>query len=621
MHKDTKARGHRPGALVHLYRDLWGLVRGERRVFVGAVLLLISAQVTLLSVPYVSGRALNALQLRGLDGLRDAAAWLGVTLLIAGASWVLHGPGRILERRAALTIRRRMSALLTQQLFSLPLSWHESHHSASTAHRVQQSTHALSGFAQSQYIYLNSAVRLVGPLIALWCIQPVVGYAAALGLALILYSVVGFDRAMLRLAHQENDAERSYAATLTDTLGNATTVYALRQARAVMARLERRLVAIFVPLRRSILLNEVKWCTVDLSSRALSCGLVALFAWASVRSAGHGVGRATLLLGSIYMVWEYGQQAGGVISAIASHFQTFARQQADYASADVIRESAARESGTASCAPLHTPQWQQLTLRDLTFRHSGAADKATLDGIRLSLKRGRRYALIGGSGCGKSTLLRVLAGLYQAERVALEADGRVTEVSPREVAHRLRATATLIPQDAEVYEGTLGENLALCERLDGAPDAQLYAPALESACANFVDSLQSALEAPIAERAANWSGGQRSRIALARGVLAAGGSPLVLLDEPTASLDPATEAQVYTNLFAQFSAACLVSSVHRLSLLERFDEVLVMRDGRLVAQGSVDELTLGCPEFQRLTAALRRESAAEEGPPSRSNAA
>jgi ABC-type multidrug transport system fused ATPase/permease subunit len=58
-----------------------------------------------------------------------------------------------------------------------------------------------------------------------------------------------------------------------------------------------------------------------------------------------------------------------------------------------------------------------------------------------------------------------------------------------------------------------------------------------------------------------------------------------------------------------------------LSLLERFDEVLVMRDGRLLAQGSVDELTLGCPEFQRLTAALRRESGAEEGPPSRSNAA
>jgi ATP-binding cassette, subfamily B, bacterial len=617
----TRGRGHRPGALFHLYRDLWRLVRGERRVFVGAVLLLISAQVTLLSVPYVSGRALNALQLQGVDGLREAGLWLALALLVAGGSWVLHGPGRILERRAALTVRKRMSASLTEQLFSLPLGWHESHHSASTAHRVQQSTHALSGFAQSQYVYLNSAVRLIGPLIALWCIQPVVGYAAALGLALILYSVVGFDRAMLELAHQENDAERTYAATLTDTLGNATTVYALRQARALMVRLEQRLVAIFAPLKKSILLNEVKWCTVDLSSRALSCGLVALFAWAAVRAAARSNVHATLLLGSVYMVWEYAQQAAGVISAIASHFQSFARQQADYASADIIRDAAVSAGEAGVAAQLRTPRWEQLIVRDLTFRHSSVAERATLDGVRLSLRRGRRYALIGSSGCGKSTLLRVLAGLYQAERIALDVNGEVTEVCPREVAHRLRGIATLIPQDAEVYEGTLGENLALCERLDGQPAPALYLPALETACANFVDFRHSVLEAPIAERAANWSGGQRSRIALARGLLAAGGSPLVLLDEPTASLDPATEAQVYTNLFAEFAEACLISSVHRLTLLDRFDEVLVMREGRLIAQGTVDELTLGCLEFQRLTTALRRENGAEQAPPSRSNAA
>jgi len=91
-------------------------------------------------------------------------------------------------------------------------------------------------------------------------------------------------------------------------------------------------------------------------------------------------------------------------------------------------------------------------------------------------------------------------------------------------------------------------------------------------------------------------------VALARGVLAATGSSLVLMDEPTASLDPATEARVYTNLFAAFAGSCVVSSIHRLSLLGRFDEVLVMRDGRLVAQGTPDELALSCSEFQRLTA-------------------
>ena len=107
MRNSTEARVPRPGAVFRLYRDLWLQMRGERRVFVGAVVLLILAQVVLLSVPYISGRALNALQLNGTAGLREAGIWLSMVLFVACGSWLLHGPGRILERRAALLIRQR----------------------------------------------------------------------------------------------------------------------------------------------------------------------------------------------------------------------------------------------------------------------------------------------------------------------------------------------------------------------------------------------------------------------------------------------------------------------------------------------------------------------------------
>jgi ATP-binding cassette subfamily B protein len=172
--KPTEARVPNPGAVLHLYRDLWRLLRGERHIFVAAVLLLVAAQTVLLAVPVISGRALNALQLHGRDGLREAGFWLSTVLAVALSSWAFHGPARILERRAALTVRRRMAAALMERLFSLPLSWHSANHSGATAHRIQQSTLALSGFAQSQFIYLNSAVRLIGPLIALWWLQPTI---------------------------------------------------------------------------------------------------------------------------------------------------------------------------------------------------------------------------------------------------------------------------------------------------------------------------------------------------------------------------------------------------------------------------------------------------------------
>jgi ABC-type multidrug transport system fused ATPase/permease subunit len=594
------------GGVLFLYRQLWGQTKGHRHLLLASMALLIGAQCALLAIPYVAGKAINALQAQGAAGLRDAGQWLLLIVGITAASWLLHGPGRVLERNVALSVRRRIATSLTDRLMRLPLSWHENTHSAATAHRVQQSSQALSAFAQSQFIYLNSAVRLVGPVLALWLIEAAVGIAAVIGFFAICVSVIGFDRAMIRLAHLENDAERRYSAALIDSLSNSTTLFALRQAKAVTQLLQRRLESVFEPLKRAIVLNEAKWCTVDIASKALSCLLVALFAYLAARQAGRGA-QTTLMLGSVYMVWEYASQAGGVVSAVASHFQTFARQHADYSSADLIRRApvAACSEGSA----MAQEAWRRCEIRELTFTHPAARGAGpTLDHVTLSLERGKRYALIGSSGSGKSTLLRSLAGLYEAERIVVDQSDGPAIMSSVEAAKFLRATTTLIPQDAEVFEGSLAENLGLCEPLVGTISPQDYLRAIDLArVSEFVEPTIEGLNVTVAERAANWSGGQRARVALARGILAAAGSSLVLLDEPTASLDPRTECVVYDNLFAAFSDACVISSVHRLNLLERFDEVLVMHNGRLGAQGPASILSATSPDFRQLVAAQRKE--------------
>jgi ABC-type multidrug transport system fused ATPase/permease subunit len=364
---------------------------------------------------------------------------------------------------------------------------------------------------------------------------------------------------------------------------------------------------VFEPLKRAIVLNEAKWCTVDIASKALSCLLVALFAYLAARKVGGPAAQATLMLGSVYMVWEYASQAGGVVSAVASHFQTFARQHADYSSADLIRQTPVADHSEGSV--MAQQAWRRCEIRELTFTHAAARGTGpTLDHVMLSLERGKRYALIGGSGSGKSTLLRALAGLYEAERIVVDQSDGPAIMSNVEAAKFLRATTTLIPQDAEVFEGSLAENLGLCESLVGTPSSEDYLRAIDVArVSEFVEPTMDGLNVTVAERAANWSGGQRARVALARGVLAATGSSLVLLDEPTASLDPRTEGLVYDNLFAAFSDACVISSVHRLNLLDRFDEVLVMHNGRLVAQGPASVLSATSPDFRQLVAAQRKE--------------
>jgi ABC-type transport system involved in cytochrome bd biosynthesis fused ATPase/permease subunit len=154
----------------------------------------------------------------------------------------------------------------------------------------------------------------------------------------------------------------------------------------------------------------------------------------------------------------------------------------------------------------------------------------------------------------------------------------------------------------------------MCESVNGPPADGDFQHALDLAkVSDFIEPSQSGLDTPICERAANWSGGQRARVALARGILAARGSSIVLLDEPTASLDPKTESCVYDNLFAEFKDACVITSIHRLHMLDRFDEVLVMHNGRLVAQGPSGLLAVTSPDFRQLVSASAKRTDANVG--------
>jgi ATP-binding cassette, subfamily B, bacterial len=595
-------RHEMPASLPALYRALWLHAEGVRHLIFVAFAMLLGSQLVRLAVPWLAGNAIDTIQKGGLGTLSEAGRWLMLVFAAIVAGWMLHGPGRIVERNVALKVRERLSGLLVRRLMAAPLAWHESHHSGEITHRVQQSTGALYDFAQSQFIYLQNAVQLVGPVVALWLISPPVGGVAVLGYGLIALLIMRFDRAMMRVAVEENHAERAYTATLVDVFGNVLSVLALRRGDGVARLIAARLAAMFAPLKRSIVLNEAKWCSVDLLATMLWCVLVAVYVAQAAGSGGAaavaGGVAAGVALGKVFMVYEYAQQAGGVITAIAAHFQSLSRQRANYAAAQPVFD--ARQVAEPPLRAAGDDGWRRVELEDLRFSHAGARGGATLEIDGLALQRGRRYALVGPSGAGKSTLLRLLAGLDRPAAGRIGFDG-APESDP---AVALRRIATLIPQQAEMFDGTLAENLLL----GGSAPPDRIAAALHAACADpLVSGLPGGLAARVAEGGANWSGGQRQRLALARGVLAADGSSLLLLDEPTSSLDPETEARVHERLFAHFRDAAIVSSVHRLHLLDRFDAVILMRAGRIVAVGSAWELAQASPEFREMLAAQGRE--------------
>lgn len=634
--KTDSDRGNPQLGIGFLYRELWRFADGRRSTLMWAVLLLIGSQGFKLAVPALAGTALNTLQAQGLAGLSQAAQMVALVFLATLTSWLMHGPGRILERNVALVVRQRVSTDLMERLYAAPLAWHETQHGVETAHRVQQTTRALYDFAQSQFIYLQSVVRLVGPVVALWLISPWVGVVAVVGYLVLAAIIVAFDKVMMRLAREENAADREYWASLSDGLVNVLSVLALRLQRGVLKLVDTRLDAVFAPVRRAIVYNEGKWATVDLLNCVLWIVLLSLYVWLSMQGmvpAGPEVQAATdaaagaagsaasaaegaaegVRIGNLFMVYEYALQAGSVITGVAAHFQSLTRQKVDYTSGDEIRalplpaeQAAAVGAPEAAAIP---EDWQQLKLSAVVFERQPAdpsnpeAVGGSLTGIDLQLQRGKRYALVGPSGSGKTTLLRLLAGLYAPSTGQLQADGQ-GPLPAAAVAPALRSVATLLPQDAELFGGTLRENLAMADAAGGNAEAAQrtgdshYARALETAQASaFVAKMPGGLDAKVTARGGNLSGGQRQRVAIARALVAAEASSLLLLDEPTSALDPSTEAALIESFFEARADATIVASIHRPSLLPKFDALIMVEAGRVVATGPLGTIHSDSPQL------------------------
>jgi ABC-type multidrug transport system fused ATPase/permease subunit len=569
-----------------LYMNLWRYAAGARLLLMTCSFMLIGAALLELVSPWLASRAIDTLQKNEAGALVHAAYYVAAILLVSGAAWALHGPGRIGERTVALRIRQKFTDALYAKLMRLPMSWHDRHHSGEVQQRISQSTLALYNFAQSQFSYLKSTVYFVGAAAALILFSPVLGLMALAGYVCVAYLMVRFDGPLMRLAKAENAAERKYQAKMLDFLGNVSTVFSLRMQQSSRQLVNERLSDVFVPQKKSIVLVEAKWCAADLLSVVLTWGLVAAAAWPGRNTGG------AVVLGSVFLVHQYAQQARGVVLSAADKFQSFARTRTDVASAEAIW-TAAEMPGAGE--PV-TGNWNHLAVKGLCYEHppinesAAAQAPAGLHHVSLTFERGDRVALIGHSGSGKSTLMRVLAGHYAPTQQHFDIDSR-----PCPGTRHLGSISTLIPQEADVFEASVRENISL----SGAhSDEEIARVVHASAFGAVMADMGMTLDTPITERGFNLSGGQRQRLCLARGLLAARSSSLIMLDEPTSALDPVTEETVLGRIAAAFPDACVVASVHRMSLLHHFNKIVLMANGRVQDAGTVDELLARQPVFR-----------------------
>jgi len=264
------------------------------------------------------------------------------------------------------------------------------------------------------------------------------------------------------------------------------------------------------------------------------------------------------------------------------------------ASADRIQEVVdAEPSVTDPVAPVAPPRrLSTLEFRDVAFRYPGA-EEPVLTGISFTAGPGEVTAVVGSTGSGKSTLVNLVPRFYDATSGRVLVDGvDVRELSLEDLWGRIG----LVPQRAFLFSGTVGSNVR--DGREDASDEEVWA-ALETAQAkDFVQEMEGALDAEVAQGGGNLSGGQRQRLAIARAVVKDPG--IYIFDDSFSALDLATDARLRAALRARTTGSTVLIVAQRVGTIMHADRIVVLAEGRVVGVGTHAELLRTCETYREI---------------------
>lgn len=233
-----------------------------------------------------------------------------------------------------------------------------------------------------------------------------------------------------------------------------------------------------------------------------------------------------------------------------------------------------------------------VSLSRVSFAYSEKGAKVLHD-ISLNLPQGSYSALVGPSGGGKSTIARLIARFWDVSGGSVAIGGADVRKIP---FSQLSGIVSFVSQDNFLFDCSLMENIRLGR--PGASDEDVLAAAKAACCDEFIGRLEQGWNTPAGEAGGKLSGGERQRIAIARAILK--DAPVVILDEATAFTDPENEAQLQSAIAALARDKTLLVIAHRLSTVKGADKIIVLKDGRIEAEGTQAQLMESCPLYQEM---------------------
>jgi len=563
--------------ILYLAQEVWTYSKGRRGTVLFYCLLFVIANGIRLLEPLVLAHILNIIQEQGLGPhtISTLIIWAGVFILLTAGFWLFHGPARVLENINAFYVRANYKKHLLKGTMDLPLQWHADHHSGDTIDKINKGSQALFDYSMRTFFIIQAIVNLVGSYIALAFFNLHSAYIVAFMVFMTFSTVLYFDSKLRPKYRALNRMQNTISAKIFDTISNITTVIILQLEKLSLTKIVKKIMHPLSLYRRTCIENEVKWFLVSANGAIMIGAVLASYLFSQYSSG------ETILIGTVYALYGYVERVRNVFFEFAFRYSEIVRWKAAVENAEELSEDFIDVPNVAQVPLDH--DWQTLSIEKLNFNYGDEEGELHLTNVDLHVARGERIALVGESGSGKTTFLKLLRALYTPNSVRVFKDDELLTQGFKSIA----SNVLLVPQDPELFTTTIQENITMGKNV---PAARIKRYTDLARFTDVASRLPNGLQSSVVEKGVNLSGGEKQRLALARGLLAAQDKAILLLDEPTSSVDPKNELAIYKNIFSTFNEKTILSSIHRLHLLHLFDRIYLFKKGKIIAKGTLREL-------------------------------